>query len=575
MFKLNVLIFMSAHLWISVLCAANFSGSDYSKIRRVLLASLNRFHRKLSPLLKNPPSVSIRPEGSANGLMCLPLHILSDITSTFLDFEDLARFSSANTGAQDLVTSCVKRKLFKFCPHFVTPDQLVNLILHSILHENFSYSKPMSISDSFHDELQIFTTKFVFNKLDFSKIPQRIYYYILCFLHEFSYGVDAIVPCSPSSWLMHTLRLMRSQKFPKFLEFSIEFKPSEIDTYWREKFMTFYENFILSDINDNPDASTIKELYKCESIYQVLIAEIEPQDVADWKTLADPLRSCRANGIDCSQSMFDSIMQSLSTEEVMEMFPHGCAINSNPYLLKSFIKKLTNNGSPEDYAYVRTRNSVDTFSLTEFRGDAFEFFEESTVIHSPSLTHLDAFSQIIRIGRISTNQLSSLLVEFSNPVFFEIVVRESIVPVNMFYFNSEYDFCTLWSPYTLITCLEAFFRSIKSRDPIILLTHSAVILKIYKEFITDKFDLNKRYSFDLTDLEARQLSEFLKNSFFEKYNGKVVSFKEIVSDFNDTNLNGVLSSNPREFDDLSTVDLSTPPISINSHTIYNHFSQNQ
>lgn len=99
----------------------------------------------------------------------------------------------------------------------------------------------------------------------------------------------------------------------------------------------------------------------------------------------------------------------------------------------------------------------------------------------------------------------------------------------------------------------------KHRDPLPLIFCDSRKLIDTSFMIKDQFVLTNKYIFDgdLTPL----------SSFIQRFTGRVISFKEIIKEFELTYLMGTFSSNPDEVFNERDPETSEPPISI-SRFIY-------
>lgn len=535
---------------------AKLSGSDDAKIRTALLGILSRFHQKQLPLVTDAFAVE-------SGYTSIEL--FDNFSSIFSSLG--ASLSLFNTEAE----AGINTYLFKFCPYFVTKDLFVDKIIHMALKDNFSDSVSID-SESFRDELHILTTKFVFNELDFEKIPKNIYFYLISFLNEVAYGVDSTVPSSCDAWMVETLRISRSHNLQKFWEFMETFSLSKIsyDSSELIDLMVFYKNFIENDIEQSPDSEYLKEKFSSMLGNQLYFSD------PNIDMLNDLFEKSRKLGLDLPKDLFELYLNSLSRERMVDKLSFSRITKSNSSFARIICSKRITSEKFNDFW---TANSINPFNLDKFvmknpDSDSIgEFLEQFLAIKSPSLAHLDVFSKLVSSEYVTSNQLSSIVAKLNCPWFFEIIINEAKVPLTIFYLDSNNRLSATWRPF-LLPVKEVFnrlFDYLMSDDPFILLTIQPIFLEMFQSRIRDKFNLNLRYSFDLTSLEISQLSSIIP---LNLSNGQVLSFKEIVNCISIPELKEIFSSTPKEFEDYTTVDWFTRPICISSSTCFTRFSQN-
>jgi hypothetical protein len=556
------------------------SGAEDAKIRKALLGSLKRFHQ-------GQPGLSLKnmKESGKNELFNLPFDVLSEIVSAHLgDLKSLINLSRANVNTCDFINHFVSSRLIKFCPHFATNDFITNTFLYLILKEHFFDSKSIH-DEAFHDELQILGTKYFFKQLSFDFIPRNIYHYVLNFLHEISYGLDASIPHCLHGWTIYTVRLLRKHKLEKFWKYTATLSK---DLFYWSVMLHFYENFILIDVSQNPKRVELIKKYSTKYVYSMLLDEV--LEFIDPDNLQHYIYKCTSFGVDPFSKFYDEYLSLIQDKWACSR--HG---KSNSVNAAKLIASEKNYSTNPDFYYFITRTSIDQFNISDLTRHPFQSIREIAKFSSLSLAHIDGFSQLIKSDSLTTDQLSSVLTVYNNPVIFELIVKEAVLPIGIFYHDKYGDLNLTFKGNYFDIIIDSFFDNLKSKDPFIFLTISLSELKMMKSRITDKFDLNKRYTFDLTIEEAKQLKksnsiefESSEDSFDEEFKhlkksssmefkifgrwiGKTISFKEIVNASRIFGLKEIFSSNADEFDDLSTVDMVSEPISINSRTLANFY----
>jgi hypothetical protein len=402
---LIVITFMT--VFYSGISSIKFSGQEDALMRESILDALKQFHNKYSPLTLDVPAAM---EHESCDSVLLP-------SLNYFDFKSISNLSSSESENDKLVSYCITLKIQKFNPYLVTSNSLLNAILYAVLKDNFHCTPSMDF-ESFHDELLILTAKFVYNLLDFDKLPRNMYFYVLSLMHEIAYGIDATVPVSFEALMMHALRVWRFHELPRFWGFAAT--SIEGSSNWVSGMNAFYSNFIASDINANPSGKQLKESFTKTFFFQIFVAEMYPDDVTDFDDLIDSFEKCR--DFDVSSDVFDLYLSSQYAEPYEIKFH-----KSNSLFAKKMIAKR---GDSACFDYFWTRNSVDQFDLAYSAEDPQQVMLKCTDLSSPSVAHLDAFAQLVRYsGADWSNVLSALLSKFSNPLYVEIIMKESVVPV--------------------------------------------------------------------------------------------------------------------------------------------------
>lgn len=378
-----------------------------------------------------------------------------------------------------------------------------------------------------------------------------------------AYGIDYTIPVSFEALMAHTLRLMRDNvKLFKFWEFAqtIE-KPSG----WVQSVIMFYSYFIASDIKKNPLAERIIKSCKVSFFLDVFMAELDPEGVSDFSNISGSFLKC--TDFDVSPAIFDMYLNSSLNTGTIRL------TKSNSDFAKKIIAMRR---EPNQFDYFWTRNSVDQFNYYTSPDDPSQLISLFTTIYAPSLAHLDAFAQLVRYCS-SSSTLSTAIASNFNPLFVEIIAKEALIPLNLFAKDASQKLTLTFNPIVATKAsIDIFFENLTSTDPFVLLTFALSTLERFKSRITDKFNLNMRYSIELSEAESLQIEQSMrmKSSWiFSRLAGQTVSFKQIINALANSKLKEIFSSHPEEFNDLSTVDFTKPPVSINSRSVYYYFTR--
>jgi hypothetical protein len=163
--------------------------------------------------------------------------------------------------------------------------------------------------------------------------------------------------------------------------------------------------------------------------------------------------------------------------------------------------------------------------------------------HAFSLSKIDAWSKLMTKHRNMTPR------HFfpCNAHFCEMLVKEKYLPFDDDFLRNAYNSSHINTRYARL-----FLTLFQSDDPFIFLYYSIPELKKVKHLIQDRFDLNKRYTFDEKIFNYYFLISNIGYNIF-KAQTYSFSFKSAINSCQSKELKEIFSSNPDEFDDYSNI----------------------
>jgi hypothetical protein len=186
---------------------------------------------------------------------------LKQVFFEYLDFKSIKKLMQCNKKAAHFTVPIIAQRLASFNPHFAFDDELVNSLLLAILDKHFPKSKNLQ-SETIHDELQLLIFKYYNNGLNFDSIPKNIYFYLISFINEAVYGVDAIFDGS----IQHFCVLLLKFKVPESLKY---FRKLFADLFFKYPVNSPWEEH-LKLFSQNPSKEEIRRHFEI------------PADINDW-----------------------------------------------------------------------------------------------------------------------------------------------------------------------------------------------------------------------------------------------------------------------------------------------------
>jgi hypothetical protein len=550
---------MNYNHWISALLlfcfcveALKFPGSVDGRIRRCLIAGLQRFHTNSAPL-KTP---SLLDSETSTVLSRYP-EKLKQVFFNNLDLKSIKNLSQCSKQEELLSDSAIALRLATFNPHFAFDDELVNSLLLAILDKHFPISKNLN-SETIHDELQLLIMKYFNNDLNFDSIPKNIYFYLISFINEAVHGVDAVFDNTIINFCILLMKFKIPESYIYFRQFFADdiFKYS-LNLFWESHLEFFSQNpskeevrryfEIPADINDWVKPS---EVHK--GFYNAIL-EIFCDEFTDEKVV-ELYQTCYLHNNVTLKAFMMRYFSIVNEDELMRTYNH-------PFSSESTLAIVCNElavrfGNTIDMCYFSTRNTLNELSL-----DRLASFDSETIFKKLKRNPQDRIYDFEFIVTVMNSDLIGpksrleilkyFIYDYSYDVV-ELLIKETIQPINFIDDLSCHVFTPLTNFFYRVPNKIALEFVNSVNDPLICL----MILKSNfppesKHIIQKKkLNLNKIYRIDLK--VGSQLSQFV---------GITMYFKQILKELNDPKLNNDFGLNSTDLKrDYSTIDESLPVI---------------
>jgi hypothetical protein len=547
----NNLIFALLFFFCVGINSLNFPGSVDGRIRRCLLEGLKRFHTNSAPL-KTP----ILNDAETSTILSNYSVELKQVFFEYLDFKSIKKLSQCNKKTALLSASTISQRLASFNPHFVFEDELVNSLLLAILDKHFPKSKNLH-SETIHDELQLLIMKYTRKDLNFDSISKNIYFYLISFINEAVYGVDATLT------FRNFCILLLKFKIPESYKYFRQFFADNIFRYSTNSLWDSHLNFF----SQSPSKEEIRNYFSI------------PADINDW---VKP-REIDAEFIKVILELFYDEFYDENVVKFYDAFDMNYSVFSKAFTRRYFslideaelmrgynfdvFYSNTNRaiicnelsvrfGKTIDTCYFSTRNSLNELSLGRLYS-----FDSKTIIEQLNdypIRRIYDFELVVTVMNsdlISPKLRLQILADFINGDKYDVVellIKETIQPINFI----DYFSCDAFTPLT--DCFGRvpekivleFVDSIS--DPLIcLMILGSNFPPEAKNIIHQKYlSLNKVYRIDLK--LGYKLCQFV---------GRTMHFKQILNELNDSELNEAFRFNSTDLNhDYSTMDESLPVI---------------
>jgi hypothetical protein len=524
--------------------ALRFPGSIDGRIRRCLLEGLKRFHSNSTPL-----KIPILNDSKDSSIFSNYPVELKQVFFGNLDFKSIKKLSQCNKKAAHLNVPAIAQRLANFNPHFAFDDELVNSLLLAVLDKHFPKSKNLQ-SEMIHDELQLLILKYSRNDLNFDSIPKNIYFYLISFINEAVYGVDAII-------------------FQPFCILLLKFKMSESYSYFKQVFSDYFFKYRLKlqwenhldFFSHNPSKEEVRRHFEI------------PADINDW------VKPGEMHYI-LYYAILEIFYDEFTDENVVKLW-HEFHLRES-FFLKAFIRRyfsiidedeliiaynhrFSSNftraiicnelaarfGNTIDTCYFSTRNSLNELSLDRLASFYSEKILEQLKRYDPKsrICDFELIVTVMNSDLISPKLRFKILEYYINDCMYDVVellIKETIQPINFI----DYFSCHVSTPLT--DCFGRvpeklvleFVDSVN--DPLIcLMILGSNFPPESKNIIQRKrLNLNKVYRIDLK--VGFKLCQFV---------GRTMHFKQILKELNNPKLNNVFGLDSKDLNhDYSSID---------------------
>jgi hypothetical protein len=558
---------------------STFSREADSTIRKGFLDIL-----KLNYLNEDPSSAH-----TADTLLLLepiirlPSDINREILNNHCNFDDLRNACQVSKSFYSFIKRMVARRLVRFHPLLFTKNHSLNLLLFSLLNSHFHPC--ISINDpSIHDHLQLLCAKYFFNDLKYNSIPKNIHHYFICFLFEFIYKTELETPITPNEFLIQFFSNLRTShfNFPLTCEYL-----ARLDVFGTEQWK-FHLEFLYS----KPSVNEIKNKFTLnvtdlDHLFDQSTLQSNP--VISGYILEALLPELPANRIRFVLRFFHSIkyfspkiVDIIAENRTLSVF----FLEMRGHIFANFFKcfsvkyqlalsrKLEIGAFDELYIIhlsmgISATNRFDAKDLNDNFWLKMQQVTEKELLFEYisrqvySLAYMDALSVMLQSSQVDSQfstYLFNQICKDINEIALQILVKESATPFAGFFLlhDSHFEFKIPIFKFDF-NFMRTFFALLKSDDPFILLGFDMEFLLLCKEFIQDKFDLNKSYQFSKDFYFDCWSVGFRLNKLLHKniYDGvRIFSFKELIIFLDLPGLRGILSSKLEDFQNMN--DISNP-----------------
>lgn len=516
-------------------------------LRNLLLVNLKRFHLHKKPLVKKFSAITEKS-------IVYTTHPFSeDHVQYELAFSEGADGSHAIRSTNLTENEIVANRLAAFNPHFVFDEPLLNAVFLKVLDLNFPKSKKLS-SKTIHDELQALIINFYFEDLNFRTIPKIVYFYLIAFINEAVYGVDAKVPLTYGKMVLDFPHLLKVHNLPDSYNLFVErLQNRGRNSFWNDK--NYPEN--IKFFFEKPSREKVKIFFNIT-------------DINAWS----PYNGMHDSYIDAINEL---LIDEYTVERIIQKFDEQTYHHYSPSILKRYFsivskKKLIEKckdisyfsdakkiaceklqerfGKKLDECHALTRNTLSVFPDRPHMKDDLNF------AYSSSICDFDSIPALINSNILTPNDRRDILLKLHlrwNYLVAAKMIKESTEPIS--FFSISDDKLKPISENFFTNQLEIVLELILSAsDPLICLL-------IYRRYsyrisISMNLDMNKVYRFD------KEIIDFPK-----EFVGRTVHFKQIVKEMKKPRyLKKLFSRDLNDFEgDYSVIDESLPVIVVDEN----------
>jgi hypothetical protein len=554
MFNLKLMNLICALLLFCICVEAlRFPGSVDGRIRRCLLEGLKRLHSNSAPL-----KTSLIHAETFAFLSRYPVE-LKQLFFGNLDYKSIKKLSQCNKKAAHFTVPIIAQKLASFNPHFVFDDELVNSLLLAVLDKHFTKSKNLQ-SEKIHDELQLLILKYSRDDLNFDSIPKNIYFYLISFINEAVYGVDAIFESSISNFCVLLLRF----KIPKSYKYYRRFFAKNIFKYsanlpWKHHLKFFSQNpskeeirrhfEIPADINDWIKPRQIDDEF-IKVVLELFYDEFTDENVVNLYYAWNMFFSFTL------KAFIRRFFSIIDEDELMKAYNfHIFYSNTNRTIICNELAERF--GKTIDTCCFSTRISLNELSLDRLASFDSETIFKQLKLYSYSDSRIYDFELVVTVinsDLITPKLLFKILKHFiykSSYDVVELLIKEANQPINFI----DYFSCHVSTPLTDYfgrVPEKIFLEFVDSvNDPLICLMILSNFHLEAKNIIQKKrLNLNKVYRIDLK--LGFKVCLFV---------GRTMHFKQMLKELIDPKMNNVFGLDSKDLNhDYSSIDESLPVI---------------
>jgi hypothetical protein len=536
--------------------ALRFPGSVDGRIRRCLLEGLKRFHTNSAPLT----TPILNDSETSTFLSRYPVE-LKQVFFGNLDFKSIKKLTQCNKQAALLSAPSIAQRLASFNPHFAFDDDLVNSLLLAVLDKHFPKSKNLQ-SEMIHDELQLLILNYSRNDLNFDSIPKNIYFYLISFMNEAVYGIDAII-FQPFCILLLKFKMSESYSYFKQV-FSDYFFKYRLKLQWENHLDFFYQSpskeevrrhfEIPADIND-----WVKPREMHDGFYKAIL-ELFYDEFTD-ENVVKLYRACIMKGSFSLKAAIRRYFSIISEDELIRACNHRFSSNFTRAMVCDEL--AVRFGNTIDMCYFSTRNSLNELSLDRLASfDSEAILKQLTRYPVNQIYDFELIVTVMNSDLITPKLRFKILKYFIYKSSYDVVmllIKETIQPINFIEYLDNNAITQSLTNFIGQVPLKIILEYVDSiNDPLICLMSlgSSRFPPEAKNIIHQKdLNLNKIYRIDLE--LGYELTQFA---------GRTMHFKQILKELNDSELNEAFNLDANDLNhDYSTINESLPVIIVDEY----------
>jgi hypothetical protein len=469
--------------------------------------------------------------------------------------KSIKKLSQCNKKAALLSVPTIAQRLASFNPHFAFDDELVNSLLLAVLDKHFPKSKNLN-SETIHDELQLLFMKYFNNDLNFDSIPKNIYFYLISFINEAVYGVDAIFDISISNFCILLMKFKMPESYKYFKQFIADFLfkyPENLP--WGDDLEFFSQSpskeevrrhfEIPADINDWIKPRQIDDEF-IKVVLELFYDEFTDENVVKFYD------ACDMNSSVFSKAFIRRYFSLIDEAALMRTYHfHAFYSNANRAIICNELSVRF--GKTIDTCYFSTRNSLNELSL-----DGVASFDSETIFKQLKQHPIRGIYDLEFIVIVMNSDFigPKLRIEILKHYFYvyccydvvELLIKETNQPIKYIEYHPLTNFIGQLPEKIFLEFVDSI------NDPLIcliILEDCTFYFRGAKHIVQKKnLNLNKVYIIDLK--LSYNLCQFVD---------RTMHFKQILKELNDSKFNEAFNLNSTDLNhDYSTIDESLPVV---------------
>jgi hypothetical protein len=555
MMKWPLIFHLSTFSYIFILNFIKGSGPLSRKVRHAIMT---RSEQESATITSRSTSSALYDQ--------VPVYVQFEIWS-FLDIKALFNMKNTCKSIENEVNEYFKLTINRICPKCGLQESFINGLLHFIIKENIP-SKVTANNPDLYDYLALIMIKFIADDYVPKEIPRLLYHHMLQFLFEIIFESDESIPVYEESWRNWLVFKLQGYFLPRTLDYYIRMRKDIYDTRQNWDFEQW--KTILEFLATKPHKSAQIRFLEENHFYSHVNIISLPQeftcfflDSLHGELISDenvPLIFLKLLNFNCLSRGLTSRLNSDDYNFIskkFEFFKYRRDLNFKRFVLENY-KQRYGHGQAWKYIWTRDdkRNPFNPSELIKIEFDALKILYDIINTPSPKLVHLEIFSYLIRnivfqeIKPLEDN-LVEILSKSTNNLYWDILLNESEIPVNLFYYLDNgkkvhvYS-CRFIYPYnTYEQNIKTFVSCLIKEHPLPLLFVHVTVLEKAKHLIINRFNMKQRYIFDGTfeDFMFVNVGEEIR----EQIQGQTMRFIDILRLINNQRLSNVFGLLPDSF----------------------------